>query len=66
VGKIGVAIDSLKDLELIFDGIRLDRVKHVRTTANAIGPIALAMFIALCESKGSIPVKHRSSFRTTS
>jgi methylmalonyl-CoA mutase N-terminal domain/subunit len=55
VGKIGVAIDSLKDLELIFDGIRLDRVKHIRTTANAIGPIALAMFIVLCEKQGVDP-----------
>lgn len=41
VGKIGVAIDSLHDMELIFEGIRLDQVKHIRTTANAIGPIAL-------------------------
>ena len=55
VGKIGVAIDSLQDLELIFAGIRLDRVKHIRTTANAIGPIALAMFIALCEKQGVAP-----------
>jgi len=51
VGKIGVAIDSLRDMELIFDGIRLDQVKHIRTTANAIGPLALAMFIALCEKQ---------------
>lgn len=55
VGKIGVAIDSLQDLELIFNGIRLDQVKHIRTTANAIGPIALAMFIALCEKQGVDP-----------
>jgi methylmalonyl-CoA mutase N-terminal domain/subunit len=52
VGKIGVAIDSLLDMELIFEGIRLDEVKHIRTTANAIGPIALAMFIALSEKQG--------------
>jgi methylmalonyl-CoA mutase N-terminal domain/subunit len=55
VGKVGVAIDSLRDMELIFDGIRLDQVKHIRTTANAIGPIALAMFIALCEKQGGDP-----------
>ncbi len=53
VGKIGVAIDSLRDMELIFDGIRLDQVKHIRTTANAIGPLALAMFIAICEKQGA-------------
>jgi methylmalonyl-CoA mutase N-terminal domain/subunit len=55
VGKIGVAIDTLRDMEIIFDGIRLDRVKHIRTTANAIGPVALAMFIALCEKQGVNP-----------
>jgi len=51
VGKIGVAIDSLRDMELIFDGIPLDQVKHIRTTANSIGPLALAMFIALCKKQ---------------
>jgi methylmalonyl-CoA mutase N-terminal domain/subunit len=55
VGKIGVAIDSLRDMELIFDGIRLDQVKHIRTTANSIGPLALAMFIAICEKQGVDP-----------
>ena len=57
VGKIGVAIDSLQDLELIFQGIRLDQVKHIRTTANAIGPVALAMFIALFEKQRVAPDK---------
>ena len=55
VGKIGVAIDSLRDMEVIFEGIRLNQVKHIRTTANAIGPVALAMFIALCEKQGVDP-----------
>ncbi len=55
VGKIGVAIDSLKDMETVFDGIRLDRVKQIRTTANSIGPLALAMFIAIWEKHGADP-----------
>jgi len=57
VGKVGVTIDSLQDLELIFDGIPLDKVTHIRTTANAIGPVALAMFIALCDKQGKCPSK---------
>jgi len=39
VGKVGVAINSLRDMEVLFDGIPLNRVKQIRTTANAIGPI---------------------------
>ncbi|NNG01211.1 MAG: methylmalonyl-CoA mutase [Desulfobacteraceae bacterium] len=55
VGKAGVSINSLKDLEAIFDGIRLDRTKQIFTTANAIGPIMQAMFIALGEKQGLDP-----------
>ncbi len=55
VGKIGVAIDSLRDMEIIFDGIPFDRAKHIRTTAVSIGPIALAMFLAIAERQGISP-----------
>jgi len=55
VGKVGVAIDSLQDMEILFDGIPLDRVGIIRTTANAIGPIVLALFLALGEKKGFSP-----------
>jgi len=55
VGKIGVAIDSLRDMEIIFDGIPLDRVRHIRTSACSIGPIALAMFLAVMEKQGVSP-----------
>jgi len=55
VGKIGVAIDSLRDMEIIFDGIHLDRVGHIRTTANSIGPIVLALFLAVLEKQGVSP-----------
>jgi len=59
VGKIGVAIDSLQDMEIIFEGIPLDRVRHIRTSACSIGPIALAMFLAVMEKQGVSP--HRCS-----
>lgn len=59
VGKIGVAIDSLRDMEIIFDGIPLDRVRHIRTSACSIGPLALALFLAVMEKQGVSP--HRCS-----
>jgi methylmalonyl-CoA mutase N-terminal domain/subunit len=53
VGQIGVAISSLADIEQIFDGIPLDRAGHVFTTANCIGPVAIAWFLALVERRGA-------------
>jgi len=51
VGKTGVAINSLKDIEVIFDGIPLNAVRMIGTLANAIGPIALSWFMALAEKQ---------------
>ena len=53
VGQIGVALSSLADVEQIFDGIPLDRAGHVFTTANCIGPVAVAWFLALVERRGA-------------
>lgn len=52
VGKVGVAIDSLKDMELLFDGIEL---KNITTsmTINATASILLAMYIALAKKQGA-------------
>jgi methylmalonyl-CoA mutase N-terminal domain/subunit len=52
VGKVGVAIDSLKDIEVLFDGIQL---KDITTsmTINATAPILLAMYIALAKKQGA-------------
>ncbi|MDN5283742.1 MAG: methylmalonyl-CoA mutase [Mucilaginibacter sp.] len=52
VGKVGVAIDSLKDIEILFDGITL---KDITTsmTINATAPILLAMYIALAKKQGA-------------
>jgi len=55
VGKVGVAINSLRDMEVLFDGIPLNRVKQIRTTANAIGPIFVALFLAIAEKQGIAP-----------
>lgn len=52
VGKAGVAINSLKDMEALFDGIPLNTTKQIFTTANGIGPIMLALFLATGEKQG--------------
>jgi methylmalonyl-CoA mutase N-terminal domain/subunit len=52
VGKVGVAIDSLEDLEIIFKGIPLNKPRQISLVANATAPIALAMFIALAKRQG--------------
>lgn len=58
VGKAGVAINSLKDMEAIFDGIPLDQTRQIFTTANAIGPVMLALFLALGEKQKLDPAKY--------
>lgn len=55
VGRVGVAIDTLKDMEILFNGIPLNKPRQIVTTANAIGPIMLAMFLALAENQ-NIPL----------
>jgi methylmalonyl-CoA mutase N-terminal domain/subunit len=51
VGKVGVAIDSLRDLEILFQDIPLDKVT-TSMTINATAPILLAMYIALGKKGG--------------
>ena len=54
VGKSGVAIDSLKDMEILFDGIPLDKVS-TSMTINSTAAILLAMVIAVAEKQGVKP-----------
>jgi len=51
VGKVGVAIDSLADMEVLFDSIPLDKVS-TSMTINAPAAILLAMYIAVGEKQG--------------
>jgi methylmalonyl-CoA mutase N-terminal domain/subunit len=51
VGKTGVAIDSLRDMETVFDGIPLDDVS-TSMTINAPASVLLAMYIALGDKQG--------------
>lgn len=56
VGKVGVAIDSLADMEALFDGIPLDKVS-TSMTINASAAVLLAMYIAVAEKQGVSPHK---------
>lgn len=56
VGKVGVAIDSLEDMETLFNGIPLDKVS-TSMTINATASLLLAMYIAVGEKQGVSPEK---------
>jgi methylmalonyl-CoA mutase N-terminal domain/subunit len=56
VGKVGVAIDSLRDMETLFRDIPLDKVS-TSMTINATAPVLLAMYIALGKKQGVEPVE---------
>ncbi|ABR31694.1 methylmalonyl-CoA mutase [Thermosipho melanesiensis] len=58
VGKVGVAIDSLEDMEILFDGIPLDKVS-TSMTINSTAAILLAMYIAVAEKQG-VPMEKLS------
>jgi methylmalonyl-CoA mutase, N-terminal domain len=51
VGKVGVAIDSLRDMEILFDGIPLDQVS-TSMTINATASVLLALYIAVGKKQG--------------
>ncbi len=54
VGQVGVAIDSLYDMETLFDGIPLDKVS-TSMTINAPAAVMLAMYVAAAEKQGINP-----------
>ncbi len=52
VGKVGVAIDSIEDMQVLFDGIRLDEVS-TSMTINATGFILLGLYAAVAKQQGA-------------
>ncbi len=56
VGKVGVAIDSIEDMAVLFDGIPLERVS-TSMTINATAIILLALYIAVARRQGVAPAK---------
>jgi len=62
VGKVGVAIDSLKDMETLFHKIPLDKVS-TSMTINSPAAVLLAMYIAVAEKQGVQPEKLRGTIQ---
>ena len=62
VGKVGVAIDSLADMEVLFEGIPLDKVS-TSMTINATAAILLAMYIAVAKKQGIDPQSLRGTIQ---
>ena len=52
VGKVGVAIDSIEDMERLFDGIALDTIS-TSMTINATASILLALYVAVAKRQGA-------------
>ncbi|MFB3904674.1 MAG: methylmalonyl-CoA mutase [Acidobacteriota bacterium] len=62
VGKCGVAVDTLEDMQVLFDGIRLDEVS-TSMTINAPAAILLAMYVAVAETQGVRPAQLRGTLQ---
>lgn len=56
VGKCGVAVDSLEDMEILFHGIPLDQVT-ISMTINAPAAVLLAMYVVVAQKQGVDPAK---------
>lgn len=56
VGKVGVAIASLQDMELLFDGIPLDQIS-TSMTINATAATLLALYVAVAKKQGVAPAR---------
>jgi methylmalonyl-CoA mutase, N-terminal domain len=56
VGKVGVAIDSIEDMQRLFDGINLEKIS-TSMTINATASILLALYIAVAKRSGADPGK---------
>ncbi len=62
VGKVGVAIDSLADMEALFDRIPLDQVS-TSMTINSPAIVLLAMYVAVAEKQGVSPEKLKGTIQ---
>ena len=62
VGKVGVAIDSIEDMEMLFDNVPLEKVS-TSMTINAPASILLAMYIATGEKQGVSPKNLRGTIQ---
>jgi methylmalonyl-CoA mutase N-terminal domain/subunit len=63
VGKCGVSVSSLKDMEIVLDGIPLDEVS-TSMTINAPASVLTCMYVAVAQEKGLRPEKLRGTVQT--
>jgi methylmalonyl-CoA mutase, N-terminal domain len=52
VGVVGVPLDTVDDMIALLEGVPLDQVRQMRTTANSIGPIAVGLYVVAAEELG--------------
>jgi len=52
VGRGGVPIDSLEDMEIVYEGIPIEKIRVDLLESNASSPVLLAMFIVLAQKRG--------------
>ncbi|MFB6356876.1 MAG: methylmalonyl-CoA mutase [bacterium] len=62
VGKVGVAIDTLRDMEILFDGIPLDEVS-TSMTINASAVVLLCLYVAVAKQQGADLKKLRGTIQ---
>ena len=62
VGRVGVAVDSLGDMRVLFDGIPLDKVS-TSMTINATAATLLALYVAVAKEKGVDPARLRGTIQ---
>jgi len=60
VGRVGMAVDTLRDFEIAFDGIDLDKIT-VSLTVNGSAPQLIAMYLAMAEKRGYDVAKLRGT-----
>jgi methylmalonyl-CoA mutase, N-terminal domain len=60
VGRVGVAVDSVRDMQEVFDGIPLDEVS-TSMTINAPAAVLVAMYFVACERQGRDPARIRGT-----
>ncbi|MDR2089302.1 MAG: methylmalonyl-CoA mutase family protein [Clostridiales Family XIII bacterium] len=52
IGRTGVAVDTLKDMEIMFENIPLDSLKGFQLLSNSLGPVGIGLIIALSRKQG--------------
>lgn len=62
VGRVGMAIDTLKDMEDAFKGIPIDKIS-TSLTINSMAPIMLAMYVTVAEKQGVPPEEVRGTLQ---